>query len=88
MNRWTLGLALLTIGYLLAGCLSTAPEAWTHQPDEQTRARRAIYECKADVDDKLRFAAAFGGVIVPIIALAKASGNFDTCMASRGYVKP
>jgi hypothetical protein len=82
MRKW-IGLALL-----LTGCVSTNPEAWTHAPDEQTRARAAIYDCKEDADAKLRWAAGFGGAIVPLVALFKNSSEFDKCMAARGYVKP
>ena len=78
---------LLALTLLLTGCMSVTPEAWTHAPDEQTRARAAIYDCKGDAEAYMRQAAAFGGIIVPTVALFKGPRMFDECMAARGYRK-
>ena len=76
--RW---LALL----LLTGCITTDPARWAYAPDEGSAARAAIYDCKADTAAMLNRAAAFGGAIVPLVALARARAAFDDCMEARGY---
>ena len=67
-----------------AGCLSTRPEQWGASGEDPTL-KRAIYECKSDVDRKLGFAANFGGAVVPIAAMIRAPGHFNDCMESKGY---
>jgi hypothetical protein len=72
----------------LAGCMSTDPGRWSYAPDAETQVKRDIYECKADTDAMLYRAANFGGAVVPLVALSRASSAFDRCMESRGYRKP
>jgi hypothetical protein len=69
----------------LTGCLSTNPAAWSHAPDEETRARAAIYECRAQASDASWRATQFGGAIVPLVGLFAMRGTFNECMAARGF---
>lgn len=76
----------LAIGaLLLAGCLSTRPEQWTHAPDELTAAKTAIEVCRDRVNLELWRAARFGGAIVPLVALFAARGQFNACMDAQGW---
>jgi hypothetical protein len=77
--------ALLLLTVLLAGCLSTRPESWTHAPDETTQAKRDIYDCQAETDAASHRAAAFGGAVVPLVNLFQRRGMFNDCMAARGW---
>lgn len=80
--RFALILLCLTA---VTGCMATNPEQWAHSPDEQTRARRDIYECKADADGVSYRATAQGGAIMPIVGLFHRRSTFRECMESRGY---
>lgn len=75
----------LAFTLIFTGCLSTDPARWAFKPDEQSAARAAIYDCKADTNAMLHRAAAFGGAIVPLVALSRARAAFDECMEARGY---
>ncbi len=70
---------------LLTGCMTTDPARWAFTPDDSGGARAAIYDCKADTNAMLHRAAAFGGAIVPLVALSRARAAFDECMEARGY---
>lgn len=73
------------LALLLGGCVATSPAQWGASGEDPSL-KRAIYECQADADNVARWAAGFGGVVVPIVALVKRPGNFNACMESRGYL--
>jgi len=76
---------LIALALLLAGCMSTKPEAWTHRPDEQTAAKAAIHDCESRTRAEMRDMAAFGGAVIPLAAIFSARGRFDDCMEAHGY---
>lgn len=80
MKAWGL-LGVVT----LAGCLSVDPARWALEPDAQTRAKRDIYECRADADGVSHEFTARGGAIQPILGLFARRSAFRSCMESRGY---
>ena len=82
MKTWILLFWLVILG----GCAATNPNLWGPSPEDPTL-KRAVYECQEEMDNRLRWAAGFGGVVVPIAAAINAPGKFDQCMESRGFQK-
>lgn len=76
---------LIAASLLLTGCVSLAPEAWTHSPDEHTLVKRAIYECNQEGNREITNGVLFGGAIMPIVALFARKNVVNACMESRGY---
>lgn len=76
---------IIVLTVLLAGCLSTSPQAW-RAPADDGGFQRAAYTCKQRVNDELWRGAAFGGVIVPIVALSSQRAVFRECMEGHGFV--
>ena len=70
---------------LVSGCVATRPEQWSLSPDDTTRLKRDIYECKADADAVSYRATAFGGAIMPIVGLFSRRSTFNECMEARGW---
>lgn len=75
----------LLCAILLSGCMATGPEQWSRSPDDTTRLKRDIYECKADADAVSYRATAFGGAIMPIVGLFNRRSTFNECMEARGW---
>lgn len=74
----------LALAWGLGGCVANQAAMWASSGEDPSL-KRAIYECQEESDNRLRWAAGFGGIFVPIAAAVKAPGKFDECMVSRGY---
>ena len=82
-RAFLLGLLALAV----SGCLAAQPAAWTHAPSQTASVERAIYECRAAADAETWRGAAFGGAIVPLVAIAQRGQVFERYMASRGWAR-
>lgn len=74
---------ILPVMLLLAGCMTTNPEAWSRTPSDALR--RDLYECRMEADARARDQARFGGAIIPLIALFQRRSDFHECMEARGW---
>ena len=75
--------ALILSLFALTGCMSTSPDAWRHTG--ASGFVQASDYCKGRVNDEMWRAAAFGGAIVPLVALFARPGIYGDCMRAQGF---